>query len=150
MKLALALSERSDIQRRLSELSVRLENNAKVQEGDVPSEKPEGLLTEMDRLIGRLEELISRINITNSQTMADGVSMTELLARRDCLKKRIAMLRSFLDSASSRTDRYSRTEIAVHSTVDVAALQGQVDGFSKQLRELDEKIQELNWTTELL
>ncbi len=34
MKLAVALSERADIQRRLSELNDRLANNAKVQEGD--------------------------------------------------------------------------------------------------------------------
>ena len=33
MKLATALSERADLQRRISELSVRLNNNAKVQEG---------------------------------------------------------------------------------------------------------------------
>ena len=31
-----------------------------------------------------------------------------------------------------------------------AELQKQVDGYSKELREVDEKIQELNWTTELL
>lgn len=34
MKLATALSERADLQRRISELSVRLNNNAKVQEGE--------------------------------------------------------------------------------------------------------------------
>ena len=34
MKLATALSERSDIQKRLSELQERLNNNAKVQDGE--------------------------------------------------------------------------------------------------------------------
>lgn len=150
MKLATALSERSDIQRRLSELSTRLANNAKVQEGDAPAEQPEKLLAEMDALIGRLEELIYRINMTNSQTVIDGVSMTLLLAKRDCLKKRIALLRGFLDAASSKVDRYSRTEIAIHSTVDVAELQKELDRHSKDLRSIDEKLQELNWTTELL
>lgn len=150
MKLATALSERSDIQRRLSELSARLANNAKVQEGDAPAEQPEKLLAEMDALIGRLEELIYRINMTNSQTVIDGDSMTLLLAKRDCLKKRIALLRGFLDAASSKVDRYSRTEIAIHSTVDVAELQKELDRHSKDLRSIDEKIQELNWTTELL
>ena len=150
MKLASALSERADIQRRLSELSERLANNAKVQEGDTPAEDPQELLAEMDGLIGRLETLIYRINMTNSKVETDGVSMTMMIARRDCLKKRIAMLRGFLDCASSKVERYSRAEIAVHSTVDVKELQNQVDGLSRELRELDEKIQELNWTTELL
>lgn len=150
MKLASALSERADIQRRLSELSERLANNAKVQEGDSPAEDPQALLSEMDSMIARLETLIYRINMTNSKVGSDGVSMTMLLARRDCMKKRLAMLRGFLDCASSKVERYSRAEIAVRSTVDVAALQKQADGISKQLRELDEKIQELNWTTELL
>ncbi len=150
MKLASALSERADIQRRLSELSERLANNAKVQEGDVPAEDPKELLAETDGLIDRLETLICRINMTNSRVESDGVSMTMMIARRDCLKKRIAMLRGFLDCASSKVERYSRAEIAVHSTVDVKELQKQVDGLSRELRELDEKIQELNWTTELL
>lgn len=150
MKLASALSERADIQRRLSELSERLANNAKVQEGDSPAEDPQALLSEMDSMIARLETLIYCINMTNSKVGSDGVSMTMLLARRDCMKKRLAMLRGFLDCASSKVERYSRAEIAVRSTVDVAALQKQADGISKQLRELDEKIQELNWTTELL
>lgn len=150
MKLASALSERADIQRRLSELSERLANNAKVQEGDVPAENPKELLAETDGLIDRLETLICRINMTNSRVESDGISMTMMIARRDCLKKRIAMLRGFLDCASSKVERYSRAEIAVHSTVDVKELQKQVDGLSRELRELDEKIQELNWTTELL
>lgn len=150
MKLASALSERSDIQRRLSELSERLANNAKVQEGDTPAEDPQALLAEMDALIDRLETLIYRINMTNSMVRSDGESMTLLLARRDCLKKRIAMLRGFLDCASSKVERYSRTEIAVRSTVDVAELQKQADRVSRELRGLDEKIQELNWTTELM
>ena len=40
MKLASALAERADLQRRIAELSVRLNNNAKVQEGESPSEDP--------------------------------------------------------------------------------------------------------------
>ena len=150
MKLATALSERSDLQRRLTELSTRLNQNAKVQEGDSPAEEPEALLRETDRVLLRLEELIARINLTNSRTVSEGVSLTELLAKRDCLGKRITLMRSFLDAASARVDRYSRTEIKVHSSVSVSALQQELDRRSKSLRELDEHIQELNWTTELL
>ena len=150
MKLATALSERAELQRKLSELTTRLNNNAKVQDGEQPSEDPKALLQELDGVLTRLEELMARINLTNSRTMTDGVTVTELIAKRDCLKRRLSVMRGFLDNASSRVDRYSKTEIRVVSTVDVAKLQKQVDDVSKALRETDEKLQELNWTTELL
>lgn len=149
MKLASALSERSDLQRRLSELNRRLENNAKVQDGDQPAENPEALLNEMNQAFTRLEELIAHINLTNAKTVSGDATLTELLARRDCLKQRVNMMRSFLEAASAKVDRYSTKEIKVTSTVSVSELQKQNDKLSKELRELDEKIQELNWTTEL-
>ncbi len=150
MKLATALSERADIQRRLSQLQTRLNNNAKVQEGEEPAEDPKALLKELDALLERLEWLMARINLTNSATVSDGKTMTELLARRDCLAKRLGIMRAFLDNASAKTDRYSQKEIKVLSTVKVSELQKKLDLNSKALRELDEQIQSLNWTTELL
>ena len=149
MKLATALSERADIQRRLTELQNRLKNNAKVQEGEEPAEDPKFLLKELNGLLERLEWLMARINLTNSVTISEGKRLTELLARRDCLSKRLAILRGFLDAASAKVDRYSQKEIRILSTVKVAELQKQVDDASKELRELDERIQSLNWTTEL-
>ncbi len=150
MKLATALSERADLQKKISELSVRLKNNAKVQDGEQPSEKPEELMTELDGALNRLEELIRRINRTNNETRRGEETITDLIARRDCLKQRIRILRDFLDTASEKVSRYSKSEILVHSTVAVADIQKQVDAFSKKLRETDELIQELNWLTELL
>ncbi len=150
MKLATALSERADLQRRAAELSTRLENNAKVQEGERPAEDPAALLEELERLMLRLEELVARINLTNSRTMADGKTVTELIAHRDCLSRRVMILRNFLNQASSKVDRYSRAEIRIVSTVDVPAMQKELDGLSQQLRQTDERLQELNWTTELL
>ena len=41
--------ERADLQRRIAELSVRLNNNAKVQEGESPSEDPNMLLDELKK-----------------------------------------------------------------------------------------------------
>jgi hypothetical protein len=150
MKLATALSQRADIQRRLSELQSRLIQNAKVQEGDEPAEAPAALLEELDARLECLEWLISRINLTNSLTRFEGKTMTELLARRDCLSKRLNILRSFLEAASAKVDRYSQKEIKILSTVKVADQQRQVDALSRELRELDEQIQALNWTTELI
>ncbi len=149
MKLASALAERADLQKRIQELSVRLNNNAKVQEGEKPSEEPRKLLAELDKDFGRLEELIARINKTNNETISDGQSITDLIAKRDCLKQRIGIMREFLNRSSEKVNRYTKTEIKIISTVSVINLQKEVDKLSKQLRETDEKIQELNWTTEL-
>lgn len=149
MKLATALSERADLQRRLSELGTRLNNNSRVQEGEEPSESPEELQAELDRTLERLEELMACINLTNSRTVHEGKTITELLAHRDCLRLRIQVLRNFLDNASSRVSRMTHTEIRIRSTVPVSEIQRKVDLLSKELRECDELIQELNWTTEL-
>ncbi len=150
MKLATALSERADLQRRLSELQTRLNHNAKTQEGEEPAEDPKQLLKELDAILERLEWLMTRINLTNSLTLLNGVSVTALLARRDCLKKRLNIMRGFLDAASEKVDRYSQKEIKILSTVKVSVLQKQVDAISRELRELDERIQGLNWTTDLM
>ena len=66
MKLAEALSMRSDLNTRLYQLQARLNNNSKVQEGEEPSEDPKALLAELDDVTSRLQDLISRINMTNS------------------------------------------------------------------------------------
>lgn len=150
MKLATALSERADLQKRISELSTRLNNNAKVQEGEKPAEEPKMLLEELNRNFVRLEELIARINHTNNVTEVDGKTLTDYIAKRDCLKQKISIMRSFLDRSSEKVARYSKTEIKIMSTIEVADIQKEVDALSKELRETDEKIQELNWTTELI
>ena len=151
MKLATALAERADTQARLSELRGRLNNNARVQEGEDPAEDPQALLAELEALTAKLEDLITRINLTNAATQtADGTTLTALLARRDALKERLGTMRGFLDAASTLAMRGMRTEIKIKSTVNVSELQKQVDALSKDLRELDEQIQELNWLTELV
>ena len=98
------------------------------------------LLHELETEYARLEELISAINRTNNSTLVEGkATLSDLLARRDCLKGKLNILRGFLDSASALTRRHSISEIKVKSTVNVRELQKQVDGLSKDLRELEEK-----------
>ena len=151
MKLANALSQRAELQTRIRQLETRLYNNAQVQEGEQPAEDPEELLRELEEDYTCLEELISAINRTNSAARTeDGTTLSDLLARRDCLKGKLGILRNFLDNASALVRRRTAGEIKVKSTVNVRALQKQVDGLSKDLRQLEEAIQEKNWTTELL
>ena len=150
MKLAEALIERSDLQTRIDAMQQRLMNNARVQDGETPAEDPLALMRELDAMSARVEELIRRINLTNAETEIDGTTITALIAHRDCLTKKTGILRNFLAAASSLTQRASRTEIVIRSTVSVADLQKQVDELSKEIRVTDTKIQAANWTTELL
>ena len=105
MKLAEALQMRADLQRRISQLSSRLHNNARVQEGEQTPEDPEQLLDELEDCFDELETLMARINLTNSLTLLPEGSLTELLARRDRMTQQLSILRSFLDAASSLTSR---------------------------------------------
>lgn len=149
MKLAEALQERADLNRRINQLCSRLENNATVQEGETPAEDPAELLAELDACIARLQELMAAINLTNSRTLVEGRSLTELIAERDCLNLKLQSYRRVVDSASCLSQRAARTEIRILSTVDVRAIQKQVDDLSARLRRLDNTIQENNWRTEL-
>lgn len=150
MKLAAALIERADLQTRLTQLQTRLLNNAKVQEGVKPNEDPKDLLKELDEVSKQLEDYIYRINMTNAATLVDETPLTSLLAKKDVLTKKISILRTFLNESSALVDRYSLKEIKIDSTVDVAKLQKDLDTLSKELRLLDQKIQEINWTTDLI
>lgn len=150
MKLAEALNLRADTAKRLSQLSERLTANAKVQEGDNPAENPQELLEELERLTGQLEDLISRINLTNSMTLYNGKSLTEMIAKKDTLSLKSSVLRNFLSAASAKIDRYSNKEIRIVSTVNVRELQKSSDEISEEIRKLNVKIQELNWSTDLI
>ena len=150
MKLAEALHLRADLQKRIAQLGERLNLNAKVQEGDEPAENPAELLAELERSTAELARLITAINQTNSATAADGMTLTAMIAEKDTLSLRLSILRNFLQNAAHKVDRYSAKEIRITSTVDIRAEQKKVDQLSKRLRELDVKIQGLNWTTDLI
>ena len=149
MKLAEALILRSDLQTRLQELRQRMSLNALVQEGEKPAEDPAELLKELDSCCEQLEELISRINLTNAQSLKDGKTLTELLSRREVLKERISIIQSLIESASKTVMRGSRTEVKIMSAVNVAALRKDCDSLSARLRSLDTAIQSANWLIDL-
>ncbi|KXB39984.1 hypothetical protein HMPREF1870_01809 [Bacteroidales bacterium KA00344] len=149
MILAEALAIRKDLQKKIEQLRSRLLNNVRIQEGDEPSENPTELLKELDSSLTRLQRLIFQINKTNMNTVSEGKTLTELMSEKDVLTLRIAALREVFNKASESQDRYSRSEIKMTTTIDVKALGRQIDEWAKQLRQLDIKIQSLNFSTEL-
>lgn len=149
MKLAEALSLRKDLDTKISRIKDRLENVVRIQEGDQPAEDPQELMSELDSCLGQLEQLIYNINVTNMRVVADdGRNMTKLLAERDVLKKRIDVLRNTFNEATN--SRRYRGEVRFYTAIEVKPLRQQLDKFSQQYRQLDMKIQELNFAKDLV
>lgn len=150
MKLAEALIERADLQKRLDQLEERLYNNALVQDGEEPAEDPVSLLSEMEAVNASLEELVTRINLTNAAIKVDGSTLTALIAKRDSLTRRVRITRRFLNAASQTGMRSRGSEIILKSSVPVREMQKTVDELSKALRETDMTIQSANWSNDLI
>lgn len=148
MKLAEALSIRADLQRKVSQLKGRLKDCTKVQEGDKPAENAEELFKELDSCLVKMENLIYRINFTNMQTVHDGETLTQMMARKDVLNLRLSVMRDVMKN-TLETERYGRNKIKYVRTINVTEFHKKIDTYAKKLRELDLKLQELNWTTDL-
>ena len=151
MKLAEALIQRADHRKRLDQLKERLLRVARVQEGDVPAEDPALLLAEVERTAVGLTRLIQRINRTNSTTaLDDGRTIADAIAERDTLQLRHAIVTSLIQAAIIKQDRFTKSEVRFHSTVDIVTLQRQADNLAQAYRELDTKIQAANWLVEVI
>ena len=150
MKLAEALIQRSDAQKRLEQLRQRLNRSAKVQEGEQPPEDPQELLIEANNVITEMTRLIQQINRTNASTQYDETrTLTDILAERDTLMLRRNMLATLINAATTQP-RYGRMEIKEFPTINIAEIQKQMDDLSRQYRVLDTAVQQLNWTIDLI
>lgn len=152
MKLAEALTARADLQRRIEQLRSRITANARYQEGEEPAEDAAALIVEADAALERLQALIRRINATNSRLDlgADG-TMTDALAARDVLRLRHSLLADAASAASGSAGmfRQMRSELRQVAALPVATLRERADAVAVELRELDNRIQQANWTSDL-
>lgn len=150
MKLSEALAARADAQRKFGQIKDRIQRASLVQEGDTPNEDPATLIAEAETILDSLETLIRRINATNAATKFDqNFTLTDAIAARDTAKRRSEMYREIANAANPSV-RYSANEIRSIPTVKVSEMQAKADQAAQQYRELDMKIQQLNWVVELL
>jgi hypothetical protein len=155
MKLAEALLLRADRNRSLEQLKQRIQVSARYQEGENPPEEAGDLVAAASAVLDELEVLIRNINRTNSATtMADGRTVTDALAERDVLRLRYSMLKVSADAASGGPQqvgfiRATRSELKYLRALDVKDLRLQGSDIARRVRELDARIQQVNWTTEL-
>ena len=150
MKLAEALQERADLNRKIEELRRRLANCILVQEGEEPAEDPAALLEELNDSIARLEVLMKQINLTNCKAKVNGMTLTEIIARKDALLLKLSTYRDLVYTAGQNTIRARGTEIKIKSVLKAAKLLADTDRMAKEVRELDNLLQETNWKTKLI
>jgi hypothetical protein len=154
LKLAEALALRSDATKRFEQLRSRAQANARYQEGEPPAENASELVAEAERVLTELEDLIRRINRTNAATMLDAqMTVTDAIARRDVLRLRHALYTSVADAATGRSGagmvRQMRSELRYVPAVTVSDLRAAADEAARQHREIDVRIQQANWETDL-
>lgn len=150
MKLAEALVLRADTQKKLASLRERVGKNTIVQEGSKPHEDPDKLLKEAFGVMKQLRELVGRINATNAASqLPDGRTLSDAIAQRDELIQRHSLLQHAISNSAGESSRIRRSEIKWVPLLDIKKLHKQSDDLSKKIRELNLRIQETNWNTDL-
>jgi len=157
MKLAEALALRSDAQKRLAQLQARAVGAARYQEGEEPPELAADLLAAARAVTEEIEALVRHINRTNASTeLEPGLTITDAIAQRDVLALRRKLVTAVADAAAGDEDRLGgwrrqlRSELRQLTDVPVADLRREADDLARRYRELDVRLQEANWATELI
>ena len=150
MKLAEALQERADIQKKISELCSRIIDNIHVQEGERTNEDPNAMLEELIARKERLEVLICQINKSNNVLKIEGKTLTEVIAKKEKLEHLTKKYREIINDAALPSHRIRCTEVKFLTTVNVKELRKQSETVAKELRIIDNKLQKANWTYDLI
>lgn len=150
ISLAEAMLSREDCQKWIENLTQRLLRNAQTTEGETPFEDPQTLLAEIDATLETLSELNHRINLTHAHTLIEGdLTLLDAIAERGVLADKIKIYESLADKASHRPLRDRLSDLRTVSTVNLSYLHRQIEQLTRDYRNLDTKIQQASWTTEL-
>ncbi|MCL2204595.1 MAG: DIP1984 family protein [Defluviitaleaceae bacterium] len=151
MKLAEALIERAELQKENAKLLGRIKDNTMVQDGDAPAEEPEELIAQYERNMERFLLLVQKINETNSKTaFAEGMNIADAIALRDCLGAKHRAYQNMYSATTISVNRYSQNEIKFVRCLEPKMIQKRIDKLAKEYRELDTKLQGINWTVDLV
>ena len=146
MKLAEGLLLRADLMKKIEHLQNRIRPVLIVSDDKLPQEDPEELLAQLRKAVQNLENIVVRINKTNNETMVEGEGLLmEALAKRDSLKMLSEKLRNIRYAAQINNSGDNNLK----TTISINKLQIEMDQTGRAFREIDSKIQEINWLTEL-
>lgn len=145
-KLAEGLLLRADLIKKIEQFHYRIRPLLIVSDDKLPQEDPAKLLAQLRKAIQDLEAIVVRINKTNNETLVEGEgTLMQALAKRDALKLLSEKLRNVRDSAQVNNSGDQNLK----ATISIKDLQIEMDQTGRAFRELDSKIQEINWLTEL-
>jgi hypothetical protein len=156
LKLAEALIERAALQRQNRSIVRHIDENVRLPEDEEPAVLVENLIEQYEANMLRLSDLIKRINTTNCMTEMDGGTITDAIARRDCLNSQINAYNGIYATVTSH-EQHGRSgfggsdpRVKYIRHLDSKKLKDRIDHLSQEFRLLDTALQGMNWTVELL
>lgn len=152
MLLAEALNLRADANKRLAQVTSRIGYVARFQEGEEQQEDALALVRQAEAIVSEIEELVKAINRTNASVeLEPGLTLADAIAKRDALQRRRGVLVAAADAARPDSwGRQTRTEIRWVSTLPVTELREEADRLAQEARKLDVRLQQANWTMEVV
>lgn len=158
MKIGEALNQRKYLMNHIPQLQKKLEACITVVK-DAPVNKAESTAEELraalDKELVELRNLIISINLTNnSAKLPCGLTVMEAIAHRESLKQSQAVWTSIVGHIRPRTEKdyrdSERITYVVAPDIHPAGIKQSANGAAKSWRELDNQLQQANWTIDLV
>lgn len=151
MKLAEALQRRADLRQKIDSVGSTMKANVLVQEGAEADYDVRQLCDEFNNLMREWQSLVGRIGRTNYAAIDQetGKTLADLLVEREAAKMEKETYDGIVAVYGEKSWRARGAELKIISTFKAKDAQKMVDDAAKRFRELDNKIQMLNWNTDL-
>ncbi|RCK59128.1 hypothetical protein Cantr_07586 [Candida viswanathii] len=158
MKLAEALKQRKDLANEIGRVVKKMLQSLILQEGKKPLYNVDEKYAEYVARSEQLASLVSSINYTNNVTkivpgtlsIAEGeTTINEMLIRRLRLEKKLDLVKRIVENGEEQ-DLTSKEQVRFMSFVDVSKYDTKAEELLKQIQELDNKLQSMNWEVDLI
>ena len=153
MFLAEALLRKAALKKELDALEQRMSESARIPHDEEPADDYLVLLADYNDKEGELLEINRRILATNNNTeIRQEETISQAIIRRDSLKRVVSMYNKLLNAATGSGSRglFSSRDVKYKRVVDMDKVRSEMNKAAMQYRDLDIKLQQLNWNTELL
>lgn len=150
MKIAKALSELKRLKGRLSQLFALSIDNQYHPEQETPEFSTAELLGEWDEVQSEVRKLSLAVQRTNQRVKIEsGKTLAEAILTMADLRSRAAQYERIIKAKPE--NKYMRDEKVIYAAaVPVPELVEELNRTAKEIRRIDEEIQEANWRHELL
>ena len=152
MLLAEALLRKAVLKKELEALEQRMSESARIPHDEEPVDDYLILLGIYNEKEYELREMSLKILSTNSKTVfTEGETISQAIIRRDSLKRVVSMYNKLLSAATGGgRGLFSSRDIKYKRIVNMDKVRSDMNIAAMQYRDLDVKLQQLNWNTELL